>query len=48
MLADAELKKIGDWHQEYNELRPHAALDDRTPLEFALAALTQMPQACPL
>ena len=23
------------WRQEYNESRPHASLDDRTPSEFA-------------
>ena len=45
---DEARRLIGDWHHEYNELRPHAALDNRTPLEFALAALTQMPQVCPL
>jgi putative transposase len=26
---------IEAWRQEYNESRPHASLDDRTPSEFA-------------
>jgi len=26
---------IEAWKQEYNESRPHASLDDRTPSEFA-------------
>jgi transposase InsO family protein len=32
----AEAKRLIDaWRQEYNESRPHASLDDRTPSEFA-------------
>ena len=38
---------IEAWHRDYNETRPHAALDNRTPLEFAIAALNLMPQVCP-
>jgi putative transposase len=45
---DEARREIVAWHHEYNELRPHAALDNRTPLEFALAALTPMLPVCPL
>jgi hypothetical protein len=24
-----------DWRRDYNEVRPHSALENRTPLEFA-------------
>ena len=33
-LAEAR-QLIEAWRQEYNESRPHRALDDRTPSEFA-------------
>ena len=33
-LADARAK-IGIWKQDYNQARPHSALDYRTPEEFA-------------
>ena len=33
-LADAR-QKLEHWRQDYNEQRPHGALDDRTPSEFA-------------
>jgi putative transposase len=33
-LADAR-QKIEDWRQDYNQQRPHSALDYRTPEEFA-------------
>jgi len=36
------------WRRDYNENRPHASLGDRTPNEFALAAITQMLPVCPL
>ena len=45
---DEARRIIEAWHRDYNELRPHAALDNRTPLEFALAALNSKPQVCPL
>jgi len=28
-------RKIGAWRREYNESRPHRALGERTPNEFA-------------
>ena len=30
-------ERIETWRQEYNESRPHRALEDRTPEEFARA-----------
>jgi len=39
---------IEAWRRDYNETRPHASLGDRTPNEFALAAITLMPQVCTL
>ena len=27
---------IEDWHQKYNQVRPHSSLDDLTPKEYAL------------
>jgi putative transposase len=33
-LADAR-EKLDRWRHDYNEHRPHSALDDRTPAEFA-------------
>ena len=35
-LADAR-RKLALWHHDYNHHRPHSALDDRTPAEFAAA-----------
>jgi putative transposase len=29
---------IEDWRQDYNEVRPHSSLDDRTPSEYAAAS----------
>ena len=36
-LADAR-EKIERWRDDYNRTRPHSALGDRTPQEFAAAA----------
>jgi putative transposase len=36
-LADAQ-EKLDRWKQDYNLYRPHSALDDRTPAEFAKVA----------
>jgi hypothetical protein len=33
-LADAR-RKLALWHHDYNHHRPHSALADRTPAEFA-------------
>jgi putative transposase len=33
-LADAR-RKLYLWRRDYNHHRPHSALDDRTPAEFA-------------
>jgi putative transposase len=33
-LADAR-RKLYHWRRDYNHHRPHSALDDRTPAEFA-------------
>jgi putative transposase len=33
-LADARAK-IETWRIDYNEVRPHSALDGRTPTEYA-------------
>ncbi|MFP4560600.1 MAG: integrase core domain-containing protein, partial [Thiohalorhabdus sp.] len=30
-------QEIAAWRRDYNELRPHSALDYRTPAEFAAA-----------
>ncbi len=35
---------IARWRRDYNSTRPHSALDDRTPEEFALAAITTRPE----
>jgi hypothetical protein len=35
-LADAR-QKLDGWRHEYNHYRPHSALADRTPTEFAAA-----------
>jgi hypothetical protein len=35
-LADAR-RKLHLWRRDYNHHRPHSALDDRTPAEFAAA-----------
>lgn len=32
-LFDAQ-RKIGGWRRDYNELRPHSSLGDRTPCEL--------------
>ncbi|WP_390615424.1 integrase core domain-containing protein [Botrimarina colliarenosi] len=37
-LADAE-EKIEDWGIDYNTVRPHSSLGDRTPKEFAASLL---------
>jgi putative transposase len=37
-LADAQLK-IERWKSDYNQQRPHRALAERTPQEFALVAM---------
>ena len=36
-LQDAR-EKLERWRNDYNEQRPHSALDDRTPSEFAKVA----------
>jgi transposase InsO family protein len=37
-LADAR-RKLDKWRSDYNQQRPHSALADRTPDEFASAAM---------
>jgi hypothetical protein len=37
-LADAP-RKLDKWRDDYNQQRPHSALADRTPDEFASAAM---------
>jgi len=37
-LADAR-RKLDTWRNDYNQQRPHSALDDRTPDEFASVAM---------
>jgi putative transposase len=45
-LDDAQ-SKIEQWRRDYNEQRPHSALADRTPQEFALvAAQLSFPGCC--
>jgi hypothetical protein len=40
LKADAQ-QKLDDWRQDYNEVRPHSALGQQTPREFAASgALT--------
>lgn len=34
MDVDDARKKIEDWRLEYNEVRPHSAIDDRTPMSL--------------
>ena len=38
MDMDDAMKKVEDWRREYNEVRPHSAIGDRTPM-----SLIQMP-----
>jgi putative transposase len=48
-LADAR-KKLCLWRRDYNHQRPHSALDDRTPAEFAAtcaAAAQRVPELAP-
>jgi putative transposase len=48
-LADAR-QKIEQWRQDYNQARPHSALDYRTPSEFRTeaAALASSPPTTPV
>lgn len=39
MDMDDAVKKVEDWRREYNEVRPHSAIGDRTPM-----SLIQKPQ----
>lgn len=44
-LDDAR-RKLGEWQADYNQMRPHSALADRTPHEFAeLASSSSEPAA---
>ena len=45
-LADAR-RKLDKWRDDYNQQRPHSALADRTPDEFASAAM-QLSSTLPL
>jgi putative transposase len=48
-LADAR-RKLYLWRRDYNHHRPHSALDDRTPAEFATtcaAAAMRVPELAP-
>jgi hypothetical protein len=37
-----------DWRRDYNEVRPHSALENRTPLEFATSLQgAGIPAPCP-
>ncbi len=49
-LADAR-RKLYLWRRDYNHQRPHSALDDRTPAEFAAtcatAAVLRRPELAP-
>jgi len=45
-LADAR-EKLERWRCDYNQTRPHSALDDRTPEEFA-KTLERRPSALPI
>ena len=45
-LADAR-EKLERWRHDYNENRPHSALGDRTPAEFA-STLAVRPFALPM
>jgi putative transposase len=36
--------KIGSWRIDYNEVQPHSALGNRTPIEYALVVLTRFPE----
>jgi putative transposase len=40
-LAEAR-RAAGIWRYDYNEIRPHSTLGNRTPKEFALAALDRL------
>ncbi|QDT38356.1 Integrase core domain protein [Stratiformator vulcanicus] len=41
-LADA-VEKVEAWRADYNEVRPHSSLGDRTPAEFAASASAGAP-----
>lgn len=34
MDMDDAMKKVEDWRREYNEVRPHSAIGDRTPMSL--------------
>ena len=34
MDLDEARRKVEDWRTEYNEVRPHSAIDDRTPMSL--------------
>jgi len=42
-LDDAK-RKVEDWRQEYNEVRPHSAIGDRTPMAL-ISGLGAHPEA---
>ena len=35
LLLDDAREKIETWRRDYNEFRPHSALDNMTPKEYA-------------
>lgn len=39
MDLDDAVQKVEDWRREYNEVRPHSVIGDRTPM-----SLIQKPQ----
>jgi putative transposase len=49
MDMDDAIKKVEDWRREYNEVRPHSAIGDRTPMSLIqqprqLAVASQAPE----
>jgi len=42
-LADARTT-IEAWRDDYNHVRPHSALGNRTPAEYAALVLTRFPE----
>lgn len=44
MDLDDARQKIEDWRREYNEVRPHSAIGDRTPMAL-LSSLGQHSEA---
>ena len=37
LSVDDARKKVEEWHQHYNQVRPHGSLGNLAPMEFVMA-----------